>query len=58
MASQEVKLVPHRMKYVAVPSRIKTETNGVLPHPVCLARICFIRTRQISVVCVVSTVML
>jgi hypothetical protein len=46
------------MKYVAVPSLIKRETNGVLPHPVRLARICFTRVRPTSVVCVISTEML
>jgi hypothetical protein len=54
----EVKLILHMMKYAVVPSLIKRETSGVLPHPARFARICFIRVRPRIVVCVTRMTML
>lgn len=58
MVMSEVKFIPHIMKYVAVPSLIKSETSGARPQPARLARICFMRARPRSVLCVATTAML
>lgn len=52
------KKITHIMKYVAVPSLIKSETSGARPQPARLARIFFIRARPKSVLCVATTAML
>jgi hypothetical protein len=58
MAMSEAKFIPHIITYVAVPSLIKTEINGVRPQPARLARICFIEARPRSVLCATTTAML